>query len=117
MTRAQRIVVIIYCLVAVNCCVWVPWHATTVSTEEAVTGITEQRVENARLGYDWVWSRGGPPWKYDESKTRQADDSNLILMKWHESAAPNLTVIALSLLGATALGEAAFLLAGKWRSP
>jgi hypothetical protein len=116
MTRAQRIVAVLYCLAVVCCCVWVPWHATAVETEEIVTGLTEERVENARLGYDWVWSIGGPRWNYDESNTRQANESNLIMMKWHRSATPDVTIIALTVLATTATGVAAFLLAGKWKS-
>jgi hypothetical protein len=27
MTRAQRIVAVLYCLLVVYCCVWIPWHA------------------------------------------------------------------------------------------
>lgn len=34
MTRAQRIVIVVYCLLVACCCVWVPWHATSVLTEE-----------------------------------------------------------------------------------
>jgi hypothetical protein len=44
MTRAQRIVAVLYCLLVVYCCVWVPWHA----------GLSE--VVDIPLGYDWIWS-------------------------------------------------------------
>jgi hypothetical protein len=47
MTRAQRIVAVLYCLLVVYCCVWVPWVAST----EGVKDISQ--------GYSWVWSSPG----------------------------------------------------------
>jgi hypothetical protein len=44
MTRAQRIVLIIYCLLVVYCCVWVPWVANYGS------------IKDIHQGYGWVWS-------------------------------------------------------------
>jgi hypothetical protein len=44
MTRSQRIVVAVYCLVVVYCCVWVPWVANFGS------------VRDIHQGYGWVWS-------------------------------------------------------------
>jgi hypothetical protein len=44
MTRAQRITFVVYCLLVVYCCVWVPWHV-------------DLRTRNdVRLGYTWIWS-------------------------------------------------------------
>ncbi|MGA6988630.1 MAG: hypothetical protein WBZ01_21440 [Terriglobales bacterium] len=47
MTRAQRVVAVIYCLLIVYCGAWVPWHYDM----EHVKGIKE--------GYALVWN--GPP--------------------------------------------------------
>jgi hypothetical protein len=85
MTRSQRIVVVLYCLLVVYCCVWVPWHV--VGPED-----------NYQLGYGWIW---GPA-------NGEGGQGN---------GGPDITAIALRLLAATALATAAFLLAGKWRSP
>jgi hypothetical protein len=51
MNRSQRIVLILYCLLLVYCCVWIPWHV-----------VTEDQ-SNIRVGYGWLWSgpaEGGP---------------------------------------------------------
>ena len=48
MTRPQRTVAVVYCLLVVYCGVWVPWHWS-------VTG----RIENIAEGYALIWS--GPP--------------------------------------------------------
>lgn len=50
MNRAQRIVVVLYCLLVVYCCVWVPWHSITPEAGET------------QLGYTWLWrvDWGGP---------------------------------------------------------
>jgi hypothetical protein len=45
--RAQRIVAVLYCLLVVYCCVWVPWHYDI----GELKGIKE--------GYALVWN--GPP--------------------------------------------------------
>jgi hypothetical protein len=47
MTRAQRIVAVVYCLLVVYCGAWVPWHYDMAE----IKGIKE--------GYAPVWS--GPP--------------------------------------------------------
>jgi len=119
MTRAQRIVSILYCLLVACCCIWVPWHSISVVTgpNAVIPEENEKRVTDVRLGYDWVWTRQGPAFKLDESGSSYAGESNTIILRLHQSATPNLVIIALSLLAATALGSAAFLLAGKWRSP
>lgn len=48
MTRAQRIVAVLYCLLVVYCAVWVPWVANT------------KNIKDIHQGYGWVWS---PPWE------------------------------------------------------
>jgi len=79
MNRSQRIVAVLYCLLVVYCCVWVPWH------------VKLPEVGEVQLGSRWLWSV--------------------------DSGGPDVAAIALRLLAATALGVAAFLLAGKWRRP
>ena len=87
MNRSQRIVAVLYCLLVVYCCVWVPWHL--------VQGSDRLRM----AGYGWIWS--GPP---------STEISPML-------TTPDLSIIGLRLLAATALSTAAFLLAGKWRGP
>src|SRR5208282_3023200 len=43
MTRAQRIILVIYCLLVVYCAVWVPWVANIDDTKDI------------HEGYGWVW--------------------------------------------------------------
>lgn len=74
MTKAQRIVLIVYCLLVLYCCVWVPWHF-----------VPPDQVQ-VRAGYAWLWI--GP-----------AEG---------EGASPDLPIIGLRLLAATALASAAF---------
>jgi hypothetical protein len=82
MTRAQRIIAVLYSLMVVYCCVWVPWHGF------------RSEIGEVQYGYIWLWS--GPS---------------------HGLGGPDVTAIALRLIAATAVAGAAFLLAGKWRSP
>ncbi len=43
MNRAQRLVLILYCLLLAYCCVWVPWHLV-------------QGPNSVRSGYGWLWT-------------------------------------------------------------
>jgi hypothetical protein len=81
MNRAQRVVLILYCLAVAYCCVWVPWHYSMESMKDLAEG------------YGLIWN--GPPQGF---------------------GTPNLAAIASRVFAATALGVAAFLLTGKWRS-
>src|ERR1035437_6387525 len=47
MNRAHRLVAVLYCLLVVYCCVWVPWVAST------------EGVKDIAQGYSWVWSSPG----------------------------------------------------------
>lgn len=78
MTLAQRIVLVLYCLLVVYCCVWVPWH------------VRLPEVGEVQLGSRWLWTV--------------------------DSGGPDISAIGLRLLAATALGVAAFLMAGKRKS-
>jgi hypothetical protein len=44
MTRAQRIVATLYCLLVVYCCVWIPHH------------VYSPELGDVHLGYDWLWA-------------------------------------------------------------
>jgi hypothetical protein len=42
MNRAERIVLIVYCLLVVYCCLWVPGHVVTPAGE-------------TQFGHPWLW--------------------------------------------------------------
>jgi hypothetical protein len=50
MTRAQRIVLIAYCLLAAYCCLWVPWQNPALHLSEGVIRPASY------AGYAWVWA-------------------------------------------------------------
>ena len=124
MNRPQRIVAVLYCLLVVYCCVWIPWHATAVLVEEDETAKSRKTtVLDIRLGYAWLWSQAGPPIQHEE-ELKAGDPRFLdvltrgaIRILQQESETPDMVIIALRLVAATALGAAAFLLAAKWKSP
>jgi len=89
MTRAQRIVLIVYCLLVFYCCLWLPWHV--------VRNPSVELPHQFRTGYGWLWI--GP------SSTNGGIYST-----------PDLSITGLRLLAATAISGAAFLLAGMLRS-
>lgn len=77
MDRAQRATIIIYCLLLIYCCTWVPWHV-----------VQNQSLEGAhqfRTGYGWLWI--GPS-----------------LASTHST--PDWSIIGLRLLAVTALAGA-----------
>jgi hypothetical protein len=82
MNRLQQVVVILCCLLIVYCCVWVPWHVVQSSAD----GFPQ-----FRAGYGWLWK--GPP--------------NLGTWATSVYATPDLAIIGLRLLAATALAGAA----------
>jgi len=47
MNRSQRIVAVLYCLLVVYCCVWVPWYVI-------------QYTHRIRMGYAWLWAAPSP---------------------------------------------------------
>jgi len=87
MNRVQRVVLVVYCFVLVYCCVWVPWYFQETSGW-------------VRFGYGWIWS---PPLGSGSASDEAA------------GLEPNLPIIGLRLLAATALGVVGFLLAEKWK--
>lgn len=123
MTRSQRIVAVLYCLLVVYCCVWVPWSWVIPSGRTKI-----------QQGYDWVWSVGcekptvasAPAAPVENAKP--ANDTTPPQFEvvdapppspchGFKSGEPDMTAIALRLIAATALSTAAFLLTGKWRLP
>ena len=48
MNLAQRIVLVIYCLLLVYCCLWIPFHMQTYRQGVGSTGYY-------RMGYAWLW--------------------------------------------------------------
>ena len=79
MNRSQRIVLVLYCLLVVYCCVWVPWHIRS--------------PREWRSGYGWLWA--GPL-------------STEVFPGHGPYHTPDLPIIGLRLLASTALAGAAF---------
>ena len=94
MNRTQRVVLILYCLLLIYCCVWIPWHCQIHDLFDMVTASSYRR-----MGYGWLWA--GP---ITEEHTTQRD--------YAAYATPDLPLIQLRLIAATAISAAAFLLAG-----
>jgi hypothetical protein len=93
MSKAQRIILALYCLSVVYCCVWVPWHL-----HMSATGERWYADSFRRIGYGWLWA--GPYVGYPEGLY----------------ATPNVVVIGLRLLACAALAACAFLVAGMFRT-
>jgi len=119
MTRAQRIVLILYCLLLAYCCVWIPWKGTN-------------DLGRQRMGYGWVWA--GPQYprppaplavptatpkksdqpvpSYESSEVEEYDPVGDQHREWDSMsrfAIPDLTLISLRIIAATALAGAAFI--------
>jgi hypothetical protein len=84
MNRSQRIVLVPYLLLVLYCCVWVPWHLVQSPATEGF--------HQWRTGYGWLWS--GPSGAVDGAS---------------RYSSPDLPIIGLRLLAATALSGAVFL--------
>lgn|SRR5438552_7050810 len=92
MNRAQRVVLIAYCLLLIYCCLWIPWHRhVSAASPRWYAG------NSIRLGYGWLWI--GP---------RGVGEEGVY-------ADPDLYVIALRIGAATAVSASAFLLSGMKR--
>jgi hypothetical protein len=89
MNKLQRVVLILYCLLVVYCCLWVPWHIAQAPASDTP--------DELRVGYGWLWIGPSEPAYYNESAT------------------PDISIIGLRFLAATALATVAFLLSGKWK--
>jgi hypothetical protein len=53
MTRTQRIVIVLYCLLVVYCCLWIPLNAFEVVNPNGTTASTS-------LAYGWLWTAQTP---------------------------------------------------------
>ena len=111
-----RLVLIVYCLLLVYSCTWIPWHG------HAAYG----KPGYSRLGYGWAWAGPTPPdvatgiASLTDIESVQASAANLIdaglqpastpqSRKWQlesESAVPDTTLIELRLLALTAAAMA-----------
>jgi hypothetical protein len=110
MNKAQRIVLIVYCILWAYCCLWVPWR---------VPISTHNRYE--RAGYGWLWA--GPyrsaPIVYDPP---QESVKGWQVSREEDARPPARTavldvpLIGMRLLAATAIGGAAFLIAGMLKN-
>jgi hypothetical protein len=89
MNKAQRIILIVYCLLLVYCCLWIPWHI-----QQGISVLAKYHPgASIRVGYGWVWAgphHPGPDAAYAE---------------------PDVPLILLRLLATTAGAGAAMLLA------
>lgn len=90
MNRAPRIVLVLYCLCVLYCCLWVPWFVEM--------GAVGRLPTHLRVGYGWLWV-GPQASPYPAAST-----------------SPDLCLIVLRLVAATAIGGAAFFLVGLRKS-
>jgi hypothetical protein len=82
--RSLRIILIVYCLLLVYCCVWIPWHLVDAESHRVL-----------RAGYGWLWT--GP------SNSVFSSIDALALMT------PDFAIIALRIVVATAICGAAYI--------
>ncbi|MGA9393697.1 MAG: hypothetical protein WBV69_24910 [Candidatus Sulfotelmatobacter sp.] len=111
MKRAQRFVVVAYCLTLAYCWLWIPWC------------VSSRRSPCERVGYGWLWAGPVPRGGIFNGSTTEApvplpppgftfDNPE---PTW-ERARPDLELMALRLLAGTAILGAAFLVAGMFGS-
>jgi hypothetical protein len=110
MIRAQRIVLILYCLLLAYCYVWVPWRTPVRSRD---------RYE--RAGYGWLWA--GPYRSATVVYDPPVDVGKGYRMVEEEdarppapNAEPDLPLMGIRFLAISAISAAAFLIAGLWKS-
>jgi hypothetical protein len=122
MNKAQRIVVILYCLSLAYCCVWIPWR---VPYNRAATAYE-------RAGYGWIWAgpHRSPPidWaSYADTSAHPTKTSSGLTVLGEVDiydpprsddpiSEPDLRLMSLRFIAATALSATLFLLAGLWKS-
>jgi hypothetical protein len=110
MTRAQRIGSIVYCFMLAYCCLWIPWRTPV--------GL-HSRYE--RVGYGWLWAGPyrsativyDPPQTYANGVQVLSEEDARPLAP---NAEPDLPLIGIRFLAATAVSASAFLIAGLWKS-
>jgi hypothetical protein len=89
MSWAQRIIVVIYCLLLAYCCIWVPWR-------ETVTTGGERKFDY--VAYSLVWAA-----------------PNTYQLGY--AAVPDMHLILLRIVALTAITSAVFIIAGLLSSP
>jgi TRAP-type C4-dicarboxylate transport system permease small subunit len=53
MNRTRRVVLVVYCLLILYCCIWVPSNAFEVVNPNGTSA-------SRSLGYDWLWKAETP---------------------------------------------------------
>jgi hypothetical protein len=102
MTRAQRIVLIVYRLLLAYCCTWIPWRVTLVSETQSSVGNEStnpyqgEKVVYSQSVYSFVWN---------------APSGN---RRWIPT--PAIDLILLRIVAVSAISGAAFFLVGLWKS-
>lgn len=103
MTRTQRVVLVVYCLLVAYCCAWIPWHVTFVAESQSSVGdestppFQGEKIIRSRTVYSFIWNA--------------PSDGNL---RWIPT--PAIDLILLRVVAVTAACSAAFFLVGLWKS-
>jgi hypothetical protein len=92
MTGLQRSIVILYCLLVVYCCVWIPWRIQVHTPSE-----WQRPSGYYRAGYGWSWvgPRNPQSLRYDSSY-----------------AAPDMPLIQLRIVAVTSIAAGGFVFSG-----
>ena len=104
MTRPQRIVAVLYCLLLAYCCAWIPWHVTYVVESQSSVGdestppFQGEKIIRSRTVYSFIWNA-------------PSDERTL---RWIPT--PAIDLILLRIVAASAVCSAAFFLVGLWKS-
>jgi hypothetical protein len=97
MNRLQRIPLVLYCLLVVYCCVWVPWHIVP-PADPAI-----------RTGYGWLWAGPLPPTP-DASAYSDLPSGSKVLRPTSDAngplSSPDIPIVGFRLLAVTALAGA-----------
>ncbi len=107
MNRAQRIVLVLYCLLLAYCCLWIPWHVQRGSRFVPTY---------VRSGYGWLWTGPKQYCPPPSEHTAQLCNIDERIPEYDSDASPDLELMALRFVAATAVGIAAFLVGGLWES-
>jgi hypothetical protein len=84
MNTAQRIILIVYCVLLLYCCLWIPWHIHVYASDY-------RHFPDQRVGYGWLWA--GP------------------ISGWNARyATPDIPLILLRILAVTAIAGIALLI-------
>ena len=97
MNKAQRITIVVYCLLLAYCCLWIPWRV-----QIHVPSDSYRPTGYYRVGYGWSWD--GPK----DPAANPYRSSN---------ATPDLPLIELRFIAVTAITAAALLVARLREKP